>query len=72
MTPTMPVLTPEQLAEYEIETRANALTANHPASWLWSEADVTWAAPTPPPTDGLPYVWDEPSVAWVHFPDYPY
>ena len=33
------------------------------ASWVLS-ADYLWEAPTPMPTDGKMYVWDEPTVAW--------
>jgi hypothetical protein len=34
------------------------------ASWLLNQSTWTWEAPTPYPTDGKAYVWDEPTVAW--------
>ena len=34
------------------------------ASWILNQTTWTWEAPTPMPTDGKPYVWDEPTVAW--------
>lgn len=34
-------------------------------SWVFNEATCLWDAPTPFPTDGKPYVWDEATVAWV-------
>lgn len=33
------------------------------ASWTLS-ADFLWEAPVAMPTDGKPYVWDEPTLAW--------
>jgi hypothetical protein len=33
-------------------------------SWTL-DANVTWQPPTPRPTDGNMYVWDEATVAWV-------
>lgn len=34
------------------------------ASWVLNQTTWTWEAPTPYPTDGKAYVWDEPTVAW--------
>jgi hypothetical protein len=34
-------------------------------SWLMSEETCLWSAPTPMPTDGKRYSWDEPTLAWV-------
>ena len=59
--------TPEQIAE----ARINALAATHPASWIWDEDATSWAAPTAPPADGLPYLWDETTQTWINFPDFP-
>jgi hypothetical protein len=59
--------TPEQIAE----ARINALAATHPASWIWDETTTSWAAPTAPPADGLPYLWDETTQTWINFPDFP-
>ena len=35
------------------------------ASWTISAPTWTWEAPVPYPTDGKPYKWDEPTLAWV-------
>lgn len=34
-------------------------------SWLLNEETCLWEAPTPMPTDGKPYTWDEETYAWV-------
>jgi hypothetical protein len=34
-------------------------------SWLMSEETCLWSAPTPMPTDGKRYSWDETTLAWV-------
>jgi hypothetical protein len=33
-------------------------------SWTLNQSTWLWEAPTPMPTDGKMYVWDEPTVAW--------
>jgi hypothetical protein len=35
------------------------------ASWLLDEDTCLWEAPTPMPTDGKIYRWDEPTTSWV-------
>jgi hypothetical protein len=35
------------------------------ASWLLNETTCLWDAPTPMPTDGKMYRWDEPTTSWV-------
>jgi hypothetical protein len=34
-------------------------------SWLLNEATCQWTAPTPMPTDGKRYAWDEATLAWI-------
>ena len=34
-------------------------------SWVLNNTTWTWEAPTPMPTDGKLYKWDEPTTAWV-------
>ena len=34
-------------------------------SWLLDEATCQWQAPTPYPTDGFTYYWDEQNLSWV-------
>ena len=63
----MPAPTQEQIAE----ARENAFNAQHPTSWTWDEATISYVAPFSPPSDGYPYLWDEATTSWVPFPDYP-
>ena len=35
------------------------------ASWLLNEETCLWEAPTPMPTEGGPFVWNEESKTWV-------
>lgn len=35
------------------------------ASWSLSETTCLWDAPTPMPTDGKVYKWNEPTTSWV-------
>jgi hypothetical protein len=34
-------------------------------SWLMDSETYLWNAPTPMPTDGARYLWDEETLAWV-------
>lgn len=38
------------------------------ASWVLNEDTCQWGAPTAMPTEGGPYRWDEPTLAWVEVP----
>ena len=35
------------------------------ASWVLNQSTWTWEAPTPMPTDGKIYTWDEATTSWV-------
>ena len=35
------------------------------ASWILDEETCIWNPPTPYPTDGNRYIWDEPTTSWV-------
>ena len=35
------------------------------ASWLLDETTCLWNSPTPMPTDGKMYTWDETTTSWV-------
>jgi hypothetical protein len=35
------------------------------ASWTLNDDTCLWNAPTPMPTEGGPYTWDEPTTSWV-------
>lgn len=34
-------------------------------SWTLNETTCLWEAPTPMPTDGKRYMWDEPTMSWI-------
>jgi len=34
------------------------------ASWVLNNDTCLWGAPTPMPTDGKPYTWDEATTSW--------
>jgi hypothetical protein len=35
------------------------------SSWLLNEDTCLWEAPTPIPTDGKTYRWDESTISWI-------
>ena len=41
------------------------------ASWVLNETTCRWEAPTPMPTDGKRYNWDESTTSWVESEDQP-
>ena len=65
------VFTVEQMTAEEIATRQQATKdawASSPASfasWVFNETTCAFEAPTPMPTDGKIYRWDEPTLAWA-------
>lgn len=38
-------------------------------SWVLVDESALWEAPTPMPTDGKRYTWDEATTSWVEVPD---
>jgi hypothetical protein len=51
---------------YTYDAQNDVFYAPQPyASWTISAPTWTWTAPTPMPTDGKIYKWDEPTKAWV-------
>lgn len=51
---------------YYFDAARDAFIAPKPfESWLLDEETCRWQAPTPYPTDGKFYEWDEESVSWV-------
>lgn len=51
---------------YSYDAQRDAFIPPKPfASWLLNETTCLWEAPTPMPTDGKMYTWDEPTLAWV-------
>jgi hypothetical protein len=51
---------------YTYDTQLDAFIPPKPfASWLLNENTAQWEAPTPMPTDGKMYSWDEATTSWV-------
>ena len=51
---------------YSYDIIRDAFIAPKPyASWVLDEATCLWSAPTPMPTDGKMYTWDEASTSWT-------
>jgi hypothetical protein len=50
---------------YTYDAERDAFIAPKPFdSWLLDEATCKWQAPTPYPTDGFTYFWNESDLAW--------
>ena len=50
---------------YSYDKTKDAFIAPQPyPSWILAEPSCQWESPTPMPTDGKIYHWDEPTVAW--------
>jgi hypothetical protein len=50
---------------YHYDAQADIFYAPQPyASWQLNPATALWEAPTPMPTDGKPYEWDEATTSW--------
>lgn len=51
---------------YTYDRERDAFIAPQPfASWSLNEESCLWEAPSPYPSDGKIYVWDEPTTSWV-------
>jgi hypothetical protein len=51
---------------YTYDKTRDAFIAPQPyPSWTLVEATCQWESPTPMPTDGKMYTWDEDTTAWV-------
>ena len=51
---------------YHYDAQADIFYAPQPyASWQLNPATALWEAPTPMPTDGKPYAWNEATTSWV-------
>jgi hypothetical protein len=46
-------------------TRDAFITPKPYNSWVLDEATCRWQAPTPMPSDGKNYIWDESTTSWV-------
>ena len=51
---------------YTYDATRNAFIPQQPfSSWVLNEDTCLWDAPTPMPTDGQRYQWNEPTTSWV-------
>jgi hypothetical protein len=51
---------------YTYDSQRDAFIPPKPyASWTLNENTCLWDAPTPLPTDGKVYIWDEPTTTWI-------
>jgi hypothetical protein len=57
-------MTAEEIAAKQ-QAMKNAWAENGFASWTFNEATCEFDPPTPRPTDGKFYYWDEPTLVWV-------
>jgi len=54
---------------YKYDVQRDAFIPPQPfPSWVLNEDTCLWDAPTPMPTDGQRYKWDEPTTSWVAVP----
>ncbi len=58
-------MTAEEIAAKQQSVKDTWAANNGFASWSFNEATCAYEAPTPRPTDGKFYTWDEPTLAWV-------
>jgi len=50
---------------YTFDAERDAFISPKPfASWVLDEEKCVWEAPTPMPTDGKNYLWDEATTSW--------
>jgi len=55
---------------YTYDSERDAFIAPKPfSSWVLNEDTCRWQAPTPYPTDGKNYRWDEATTSWVEITD---
>jgi hypothetical protein len=63
------VFSVEQMTAQEIAAKQQAIkdawAANGYASWVFNETTCAFDPPTPMPTDGKFYRWDEPTTSWI-------
>lgn len=53
---------------YTYDAVRDAFYAPKPyASWILNEDTCYWEPPTPEPTDGKRYTWDEDTTSWVEY-----
>jgi len=54
---------------YSYDPQRDAFIPPKPfASWVLNETSCLWDPPTPMPTDGKMYSWDETTTSWVEIP----
>jgi hypothetical protein len=57
--------------DYTYDEKLDAFVPPSPyPSWILNETSCSWEAPTPYPSDGKEYTWDEESKSWKEMLDY--
>jgi len=52
---------------YKYDSERDAFIPPQPfASWTLNEETCLWNAPTPMPTEGGPFIWNEETLSWVN------
>ena len=57
-------LTQEEITAKQDEVKTSWVQIGYP-SWVFNEATCMFDPPTPRPTDGGVYRWDEPTLGWI-------
>lgn len=57
--------TPEQIKAKQDALKARWAKLGGYPSWVFDEETCQYVSPTPYPTDGKKYKWDEPTLNWV-------
>lgn len=58
-------MTEEEKTEKQNKVKADWTATNSFASWVFNEDTCSFNPPTPYPTDGRAYLWNEETTAWV-------
>ena len=61
-------MTAEEIAAKQQAAKDAWVTNNGFASWKFNETTCIFEAPTPRPSDGKHYHWDESTISWVEVP----
>lgn len=57
--------TAEEIAAKQQQIKDEWVARDGHPSWVFNETTCQYEAPIPYPTDGLKYVWDEPTLNWI-------
>jgi hypothetical protein len=66
-----PELSPEEIEALRTQMRDDAFNGTITKGWVWNEEAASYIPPFPPPDNKYPYLWNEGTLTWDHFPGYP-